>query len=264
MRLLSGSKGGYYRSVNSLPSTTGGTHPFLGFYRIENLVGRKGAQLLKRFDFQRFNPGAIRLLASFKASVGSTSLKPSRSRRWPFGRVAGCGEAISVLTAKEPALSRRWSHSADRRRTCRCWLDHWSAATMSSSRSFQPNVGLFRQILCAKSRRPKPIVDGDQHHSLGGHKVAVVARLRTTSARITTAVNPEHHRQLALGVRIGGRVNVQEEAVSLVRHPERSCRRRRVLSAVRAEFVASRSPFHFARLRRLPAQIAHRARYGSP
>ena len=54
---------------------------------------------------------------------------------------------------------------------------------------------------------------GDQDHALERQKVAVVARLRTGAAREPAAVNPEHHRELALVGRVGGRIDVQEKAV---------------------------------------------------
>ena len=64
-----------------------------------------------------------------------------------------------------------------------------------------------------KSEDAEAIVDGDEDDALEWQKVAVVARLVAAAAGVAAAMNPEHDRQLALVVGVGGRIDVQKEAI---------------------------------------------------
>ena len=124
-------------------------------------------------------------------------------------------------------------------------------------------VAFFGELIGdEKSEDAEAIVDGDEDHAFERKEVAVVARLIAAAAGVAAAVNPEHDGQLALVGCVGGRVNVQEEAIFagpcvLKDHVVEDA----TLRAVSAELgrVARALPFGRC-FGSLPAQIADRRR----
>ena len=113
-----------------------------------------------------------------------------------------------------------------------------------------------------KPEHAEPVVDGDQDDALERQEVAIVARLGTCSAGESAAVNPEHHRQLALVGCVGRRVDVEKEAILAGGAVQKDhIFEDAALGAVRAVLGGVAIALPLGRgLRRFPAQVADRRR----